>query len=95
MFAKVPDRSQDFKIPEILEPAGRWASEADLIKAFEDARKNADSIRITNDDLRDHFFDRPLSGPMDGYQWLLLIATPSARPTAQIEEVTTNPNFPQ
>jgi len=52
LFAKVPDRSQDFKIPEILEPAGRWASEADLIKAFEDARKNADSIRITNDDLR-------------------------------------------
>ena len=32
---------------------------------------------------------------MDGYQWLLLIATPSARPIAQIEEVTTDPNLPQ
>jgi hypothetical protein len=46
ILAKVPDRSQKFKAPEILQPTGRWASEADLIKAFEDARKaNMDYIR--------------------------------------------------
>ena len=96
IVAKVPDRSQKFKAPEILQPTGRWASEADLIKAFEDARKtNMDYIRTTNDDLRDHFFDHPVLGPMDGYQWLLLIATHSARHTAQIEEVKADPNFPK
>ena len=32
-----------------------------------------DYIRTTNDDLRDHFFDHPAFGTLDGYQWLLLI----------------------
>ncbi|HXW13234.1 MAG TPA: DinB family protein [Terriglobia bacterium] len=96
ILAKVPDRSQKFKAPEILQPTGRWANEADLTKAFEDARQaNMDYIRTTNDDLRDHFFDHPVLGPMDGYQWLLLIATHSARHTAQIEEVKADPNFPK
>jgi len=96
ILAKVPDRSQKFKAPEILQPTGRWASEADLTKAFEQARQaNMDYIRTTNDDLRDHFFDHPVLGPMDGYQWLLLIATHSARHTAQIEEVKADPNFPK
>ena len=54
-----------------------------------------DYIRTTDDDLRDHFFDHPVLGPMDGYQWLLLIATHSARHTAQIEEVKADPNFPK
>jgi uncharacterized damage-inducible protein DinB len=96
IVAKVPDRSQKFKAPEILQPTGRWANEADLTKAFEEARQaNMDYIRNTNDDLRDHFFDHPVLGPMDGYQWLLLIAAHSARHTAQIEEVKADPNFPK
>jgi hypothetical protein len=32
---------------------------------------------------------------MDGYQWLLLISAQSARPTAQIEEVKPDANFPK
>jgi DinB superfamily len=96
IVAKVPDRSQKFKAPDILQPTGRRASETDLTKAFEDARKaNMDYLRTTNDDLRDHFFDHPVLEPMDGYQWLLLIATHSARHTAQIEEVKADPNFPK
>jgi len=96
ILAKVPDRSQKFKAPEILQPTGRWASEADLTKAFEQARQaNMDYIRTTNDDLRDHFFDHPVLGPMDAYQWLLLIAAHSVRHTAQIEEVKADPNFPK
>ena len=96
ILAKVPDRSQKFKAPEILQPTGRWASEADLTKAFEQARQaNMDYIRTTNVDLRDHFFDHPVLGPMDAYQWLLLIAAHSVRHTAQIEEVKADPNFPK
>lgn len=96
ILTKVPDRSHKAQAPEILRPTGRWASEGDLVKAFEDARKsNMDYIRTTNDDLRDHFFDHPLFGTLDGYQWLLLISTHSARHTAQIEEVKADPNFPK
>jgi uncharacterized damage-inducible protein DinB len=93
---RVPDRSHKAQAPEILRPTGRWATEADSTKAFEDARKaNMEYIRTTNDDLRDHFFDHPVFGTLDGYQWLLLIGTHSARHTAQIEEVKADPNFPK
>lgn len=96
ILTRVPDRSHKAQAPEILRPTGRFATEADLTKAFEDARKaNMEFIRTTNDDLRDHFFDHPVFGTLDGYQWLLLISTHSARHTAQIEEVKADPNFPK
>jgi uncharacterized damage-inducible protein DinB len=96
IIEKVPDRSHKVQAPEILRPTGRFATEADLTKAFEEARKsNMDYIRTTNDDLRDHFFDHPLLGTLDGYQWLLLVSAHSARHTAQIEEVKADPNFPK
>jgi uncharacterized damage-inducible protein DinB len=96
ILLKVPDRSRKAQAPEFLRPTGRWTTEADLTKAFVDSRKaTMDYIRTTNDDLRDHFFDHPVLGPMDGYQWLLLISAHSARHTAQIEEVKADPNFPK
>ncbi|HZW96607.1 MAG TPA: DinB family protein [Candidatus Eremiobacteraceae bacterium] len=96
ILQKVPDRSQKVQAPEFLRPTGRWATEADLTKAFEESRKaTMDYVRSTDDDLRDHFFDHPMLGTMDGYQWLLLISAHSARHTAQIEEVKADPNFPK
>jgi len=93
---KMPDRSHKAQAPEFLRPTGRWASEAELTKTFETSRAaTMDYIRTTNDDLRDHFFDHPVFGPMDGYQWLLLTSAHSARHTAQIEEVKADPNFPK
>jgi uncharacterized damage-inducible protein DinB len=96
VLERVPDRSHKAQAPEFLRPTGRWATEADLTKAFEDSRAaTMEYIRTTNDDLRDHFFDHPILGTLDGYQWLLLISAHSARHTAQIEEVKADPNFPK
>ena len=96
ILQRMPDRSHKAQAPEMLRPTGRWATEADLAKAFEDARKaNMDYVRTTSDDLRDHFYDHPAFGTLDGYQWLVLLATHSARHTAQIEEVKADPNFPK
>jgi hypothetical protein len=96
ILTKVPDRSHKAQAPEFLRPTGRWATEAELTKAFEDARAaNIHYISTTNDDLRDHFFDHPAFGTLDGYQWLLLISAHSARHTEQIEEVKADPNFPK
>jgi uncharacterized damage-inducible protein DinB len=96
ILQRMPDRSHKAQAPEMLRPTGRWPTEADLAKAFEESRKaNMDYVRTTNDDLRDHFFDHPAFGTMDGYQWLLLISAHSARHTAQIEEVKADPNFPR
>jgi uncharacterized damage-inducible protein DinB len=96
ILQRLPDRSHKAQAPERLRPTGRWATEADLTKAFEDSRKGTmDYIRTTNDDLRDHFFDHPVFGTLDAYQWLLLISGHSARHTEQIEEVKADPNFPK
>jgi uncharacterized damage-inducible protein DinB len=96
ILQRMPDRSHKAQAPEFLRPTGRWPTEADLTKAFEESRKvTMDYVRTTNDDLRDHFFDHPVFGTMDGYQWLLLLSGHSARHTAQIEEVKADPNFPK
>lgn len=96
VLQRIPDRSHKAQAPEFLRPTGRWATEADLTKTFEDSRAaTMEYIRTTDDDLRDHFFDHPVLGTLDGYQWLLLISAHSARHTAQIEEVKADPNFPK
>lgn len=96
VLERIPDRSHKAQAPEFLRPTGRWATEAELTKAFEESRAaTMEYIRTTNDDLRDHFFDHPVLGTLDGYQWLLLISAHSARHTAQIEEVKADPNFPK
>src|SRR5580698_9233836 len=96
ILERMPDRSHKAQAPEFLRPTGRWATEAELTKAFEDSRNTTmDYIRTTNDDLRDHFFDHQVFGTLDGYQWLLLISAHSARHTEQIEEVKADPNFPK
>ena len=76
-----------------------------MAKTFEDSRAaTVEYIRITNDDLRDHFFDHPVFdhpdlepvfGTMGGPQCLLLISAQGARHTAQIEEVKAGSNFPK
>jgi uncharacterized damage-inducible protein DinB len=92
----VPDRSHKAQAPEFLKPTNRWATREETTKAFEDSRKaTMDYVRTTNDDLRDHFGPHPMLGPMDAYQWILLISAHSERHTRQIEEVKADPNFPK
>jgi hypothetical protein len=96
ILTKVPDRSHKVQAPEFLKPTNRFATREETIKAFEDSRKaTMDYVRTTNDDLRDHFGPHPLLGPMDAYQWILLISAHSERHTKQIEEVKADPNFPK
>lgn len=96
ILQRMPDRSHKAQAPEFLRPTGRWATEADLAKAFEESRKaTMDYARTTTDDMRDHFFDHPVFGTLDAYQWLLLLSSHSERHTAQIEEVKADPNFPK
>ncbi|MGD0417719.1 MAG: DinB family protein [Terriglobales bacterium] len=96
VLQRVPDRSHKAQAPEFLKPTNRWATREETTKAFEDSRKaTMNYIRTTNDDLRDHFGPHPLLGPLDAYQWILLISAHSERHTKQIEEVKADPNFPK
>jgi len=92
----VPDRSHKVQAPEFLKPTGRWANRDEVTRAFEEERKaTMDYVKTTNDDLRDHFGPHPVLGPLDAYQWILLISAHSERHTKQIEEVKADPGFPK
>jgi DinB superfamily len=95
IVAGVQDRSQKAKAPEPLVPGRKFATPADAAKAFEAAReKTIAYVKSTEDDLRTHVGPGP-AGPMDAYQFLLLLSSHSARHTAQIREVEANSGYPK
>ena len=83
------------QIPEPLVPGRKFATPADAVKAFNAARdKTIAYVKSTQDDLRTHVGPGP-AGPMDSYQFLLLLTAHSARHAAQIREVEANPSYPK
>jgi len=93
---KTPDRRQKFKAPEPIAPKKTFAEPDQAVAHFKESRdKNIEYIETTQDDLRDHFLPHPAFGPLDGYQWLLLMSAHTERHTLQILEVKADPKFPK
>jgi hypothetical protein len=44
ILEKMPDRSHKAQAPEMLRPTGRWATQAELTKTFEDSRKGDNGL---------------------------------------------------
>jgi hypothetical protein len=92
------DRSHKATAPEQLDPTKKPMPPEDSLKLFLESRaKTIEYIKMTQDDLRDHFFDHPVPaiGTLDAYQWLLLISGHTRRHTLQILEVKADANFPK
>jgi uncharacterized damage-inducible protein DinB len=95
LVSQIQDRSKKATAPEPLVPSHKFATPADAAQAFTAARdKTVAYVKSTQDDLRTHVAPGP-AGPMDAYQYLLLLAAHSARHTAQILEVEANPAYPK
>jgi hypothetical protein len=90
------DRSKKFQAPEPLKPTGKWATEDDILKAFNASRdKHEDFVKKTPEkEMRAHLQTGP-AGDLDAHEWMLFMAAHSARHTKQIEEVKADPNFPK
>lgn len=96
VLTTVVDRSKKAQAPEFLKPTGRWKDREELTQEYEKRRAaNIAYIGSTQDALHDHVMPHPAAGPLDAYQWLLLISAHSERHTAQINEVKADPNFPK
>jgi len=94
--AAVTNRSVKAQAPEMLKPANRWATQEELVKAFNASRdKTISYIKETQDDLRSHFYPHPVFKDLDAYQWLIFTSGHSARHTAQINEVKEDPGYPK
>ena len=96
LVAAILDRSHKATAPEPITPAGgKFATPAEAAKEFNARRdKTIAYVKSTQDELRVHNAPGPL-GPMDSYQFLLLLASHSGRHTLQIREVEGNPNYPK
>jgi DinB superfamily len=96
VLTKVVDRSVKAQAPEFLKPTGRFKTQQELVSEFEKRRTaNISYIQNTQDALHDHVFDHPVAGPLDAYEWMLLVSAHSERHTAQINEVKADPKFPK
>jgi len=95
LVAGVQDRSKKVSAPEAIVPSGKFATPEDAAREFTARRdKTIAYVKSTDDDLRVHVGPGPV-GPMDTYQFLLLLASHSARHTAQIREVQANAEYPK
>lgn len=96
LIQQVPNRSQKFNAPEMLQPKGSFATGEAGVKAFSEARaKTIEYAKTTQDDLRNHYMEHPAFGTIDTYQGMLLLAAHSKRHILQMQEVKTDPKFPQ
>ncbi len=87
-------RTKRVEAPPFLHPSEQCCPRQILAQFLETRAK---SLELLNSApwLRGRVISHPLSGPWDGYQWLLAGAGHSARHTEQIWEVKSSPNFPQ
>jgi uncharacterized damage-inducible protein DinB len=96
VIQRMTDRSSKFKAPDAIQPSGKFPSTEAATQAFISRRDSTITyIKMTQDDLKDHFIQHPVMGTLDLYEGLIIIAAHSARHTLQIEEVMANPNFPK
>lgn len=90
------DRSRHQDAPERLLPKGRFPTQEETIRAFDQRRQaNLEFVRTTSDALRDWFAPHPFAGLIDGYQWILFLAAHTDRHAEQIEEIKGTPGFPR
>jgi uncharacterized damage-inducible protein DinB len=95
IVAGVKDRTNKVSAPEPLVPSRKFATPEDAAREFTARRaKTIEYAKTSSDELRVHLGQGP-TGPMDGYQALLLLAAHSARHTAQIHEVQSNSGYPK
>ena len=89
------DRTQKATAPEGFGPSGTWADERATLAAYAIIRNNlAAFIDSTDAPLRYNAVRHPSFGPMDGYQWLVMLAGHSDRHVQQIEEVKRAAGYP-
>lgn len=90
----VRDRNQRFQAPNEIRPTGRFATREELVKGFTEGRQRLiEYVRTTQEPLRSRTRAHP-AGPLDGYQWILLVAGHTDRHLAQIKEVMATEGFP-
>jgi len=95
VVAAMRDRSQRHKTFDFLVPRTISSTPATFINGFLPKRAaTLQYARESTDNLHRHFAPLGPLGDLDGYQWLLLLASHTERHVAQIEEIKAQPGYP-
>ena len=95
ILAVAADREHRYSAPEIARPSGRFPTLRSALDEFEACRRK--TLRyVVNcaEDLRAFTTKHPLTGVIDCYQCLLLIAVHPSRHALQVLELRARPDFP-
>lgn len=91
----VPDRTTKFQAPEPIKPKKLSSNPQEYVEKFKAARMaNIAYVEKTQDSLRDKVAPHPAFGPLDAYQWILLLSAHTERHTLQILEVKQAAGYP-
>jgi uncharacterized damage-inducible protein DinB len=88
IMVRMTDRSARLQSPEIARPIGRFTTLAQALEQFSAWR--ASSIQFAQDRSGDLYYlasEHPRLGPMNGVEFLMIIAAHARRHAAQIQEV--------
>lgn len=89
--ARILDRSQKAKAPEMLIPSGKFTGPETIAPAFNPKRdRTIEFLRTSQEDLRGR-----VANNMDAYQYFILLSTHTLRHTAQLNEVKADPSYPK
>lgn len=88
LAVRVPNRTVKAEAPEAIRPTGRFSSLAEALDQFHAARDR--TIRVVRDRAGDLYWlalEHPRFGPLNGAEFIVLIAGHARRHAAQIQEV--------
>jgi len=96
LLKMITSREQKVKADEALQPsAAQWPNVESALKHFKATRqKNIKYVKTSTEDFRNHVAELPF-GALDAYQLVLLLSAHTARHTAQINEIKSNPRLPK
>ena len=94
ILAKMPDRSTKAQAPPEIQPSGRWTT-SEALKHFTAGNQRLSAALDNTPELRKHVAPHPVFGPLDGYEWILLVAAHNERHTQQMLEVKADPRYPR
>ncbi len=91
----ITSRKQKFKTRPNLEPQGKYQSPQEFLESFKVLRdRTLEYAQNSEHALRHHFVPFGPLGELDGYQILMFMTGHLERHHQQIEEVKSNPAFP-
>ena len=92
----VPDRTNKFQAPEPIQPKKLLSDPTEYVMKFKTLRdEHIHWVETTQDSLLDKVAPHPAAGPLNAYQWILLMSGHTERHVKQILEVKDDPNYPK